>query len=56
MIGIGIQCCSCTGTGKWPGCTEGLLNLLSVGYIDEMKVDVLGRAGGQVGARGGAYI
>jgi hypothetical protein len=33
-----------------------LLNLLSVGYIDEMKVDVLDRAGGQVGARGGAYI
>ena len=56
MIGIGIQCCSCTGTGKWPGCTEGLLDLLSVGYIDEMKVDVFGRAGGQVGARGGAYI
>jgi len=50
MIGIGIRRCT------WPGCTEGLLDLLSVGYIDEMKVDVLGQAGGQVGARGGAYI
>ena len=52
MIGIGIRCC----IGEWPGCIEGLPDLLSVGYIDEMKVDVLGQAGGQVGARGGSYI
>jgi hypothetical protein len=32
------------------------LDLRSVGYVDETKVDVLGQAGRQVGTRGGAYV
>jgi hypothetical protein len=50
VLGIGI------GHFEWPRCAKRFLNLLSVGYVDEAKVNVLGQAGCQVGARGGAYI
>ena len=41
---------------QWPGCVEGRLDLLSIGDVDETKVDVFDQAGRQIGARGGAYV